>query len=1161
MDSGLGCSLTKLRSVSLGSRAAAKLQKKFDRLPDGSVRKTNFQMPVVYVVETLKVYDLYSLADAVTAAAGDPCAAFIRGLPRTERRYVRKSGDFFAEDPQGTPWVMLDFDDLMLPDGVDALTTAAIDYAISKMPPEFRGASYFYQHSSSAGILDRGRPLKKGLNVHVFFWLTRRVLGDALNAYLKMHCIQTGFYAVGPDAGGSVRVRYGYDPSMLQAVQAHYTALPDIGLGVGCLLAPEARQGIVRKQRDAVDVPPFSVDLLRRSYSAHRRVVEEYQRRHGFVRRVSQTKNDAGLATTYYYENPNRAGQAGRRFLRALLKAPGDIATLYLEGESSPGSWYVVRGKHSHVARKHGGESMLLKELSLGAHAYVRDELAWFSEVPGHNLALTDAGWVPQISTFAHAKVSLILAPTGSGKTQAVIGWVREHRPHPRPEEQSYVVRGQPEYSLYVYAAPTIALVNQMLAELEGRAELAHFYKDVLGSAYVPTSGVIVTTNKSLSSIIKRLRRSAIPFGLIVDEIHVGLDEFLATPKMNEFFEDALATAKKTLLLTGTLSDVQRNKLVDVVSHALSSLREVDFCRYEFTAVKRNPLRLRPTASFGSDFISLLDELKGKLDARRALPRVVMILATSKMRPFVRALEDRGLTQHAIVVSRAENFQDEIETARLGDHRILIASPLFAVGLNFDVQADIFWCNFDHLQVDKSQIVQTLNRANRGTRNDCDVRLYGNPTLGTEFRMPNLEDLAEEVAGNFRGEATLEGLLDTHFQVGLTVYRRLRQAERSSSIALSQLVEQDAIQNFRIQQADEEQPRTDRDTKKAADEYKTYRRAAKASYLEDIYLAADRFTDVEIGEVFLGFDRLSDERFQNWLHKQRRLEKEMKDEELGLVVRLCGVDAQAAKSVNVGKLKRLFAWREPWVSAQYERERFPKWAEVVAQKTEALANVPMWLARIRDRQEAPADMEAAMLRPGLRDGLLALSKDDLDFQKILNGFENLRGARQVVRASGSPKQRAQVKLVGLGMLRGMLEEIGVRFHTERQGREVAVDWTKLLVPARWPLAEMQTTLQRRAQSLLALPPEADEAIAADREQRCSAPPTSYALCRGCVHIHQKSCVLGQSVVDWESDGQDVTGAMDCAKYREFQASVTEENPRTLRTRGLPDSEKPNEKGD
>lgn len=69
--------------------------------------------------------------------------------------------------------------------------------------------------------------------------------------------------------------------------------------------------------------------------------------------------------------------------------------------------------------------------------------------------------------------------------------------------------------------------------------------------------------------------------------------------------------------------------------------------------------------------------------------------------------------EQALVVSRQENTPEEIEDARTSDKPILISSPLFGLGLNFLHAPEILWCRFDKVQADTSQIIQSVNRANR----------------------------------------------------------------------------------------------------------------------------------------------------------------------------------------------------------------------------------------------------------------------------------------------------------------------------------------------------------------------------------------------------------------------------------------------------------------
>lgn len=354
------------------------------------------------------------------------------------------------------------------------------------------------------------------------------------------------------------------------------------------------------------------------------------------------------ISTVQHWVNPNANLRSGRTYRDGKLSTDGKFFTLFFADENSPGSYYVVKDR-PEFAYRHGGDKMLLKELSAGAHAHVRDVLQWFTEIPHHDLSLDEQGFLPPLASFAQAKVSLILAPTGSGKTKAAIDWMRSK------------ISAK---SLIVYAAPTIALVNQMRSDLTSAGMSCHLYTDTWKSS-LPNFGVIVTTNQSMRRILDLIYDAYLPHHLIVDEIHTGMDEFMKRKRENEAFESAMSKASQTLLLTGTLTKVQRTKIVSTVGHALGGLTEELYCCYEFPSVKRNSLIIRPSANFNSDFVELIDELQAKAKAGEPLLRVVVLLDTSKMRKYQTLLEQYELAQYAHVVSRPENSPEDIELARV----------------------------------------------------------------------------------------------------------------------------------------------------------------------------------------------------------------------------------------------------------------------------------------------------------------------------------------------------------------------------------------------------------------------------------------------------------------------------------------------------------------
>ncbi len=1024
--------------------------------------------------------------------------------------------DIFPEHPQGTPWMMIDFDDIELPEGVEPLSLDAIEHCITKLPPEFQGVTYFYQHSNSAGILNPdGTPRKAGLNAHLFFWLSRRVTGGVMAAHLQSHCIQTGFYEVGFDNGGGVRVKYGIDPSVIRgSVQPHYTAAPDIGAGVKCQLDPRKRQGFVKKDLAEVEIPALPVDVVIHVSRRQTSITDDFKRAKGFKSVVSQTRTSQGVSTVHHLMNPDANLRGGRTYRDGKLSTDGKFFTLFFAEENSPGSYYVVKDR-PEFAYRHGGDKMLLKDLSAGAHAYVRDVLRWFTEIPHHDLQLDEHGFLPPLSGFACAKVSLILAPTGSGKTKAAIDWMR-----------SKIA----SRSLIVYAAPTIALVNQMRSDLTSAGMSSHLYTDTWKSS-LPSFGVIVTTNKSMRRILGLIYDAYIPHHLIVDEIHMGLDEFMKIKRENEGFESAMSKASQTLLLTGTLTKVQRTKIVATVGHALGGLTEEQYCCYEFPPVKRNPLIIRPSANFDSDFIVVMEDFAAKAKAGEPLQRLVVLLDTSKMRKYQTILEQYGLTQYAHVVSRPENSPEDIELARVSQLPILIASPLFALGLNFDAQPEILLVKFDYVKADTNQINQTINRANRPR--PCEVRIYGNPNTGAKIQIPDTKNVADEVRALLKVEATLEGLLEEHFHIDPVTYGIFRKLEQNSQAALSELIENDSFQNYRVV-IEQSVPTIQKDK---AEVFKAHGKAARLSYLDAISEQAGRFTTAELDVLFFNLEQLSAERRNSWLSNNPRTELEISEQEGGLLMTLCNLrDARQVKTVSGTKLKRLFGEIGPWRSAQYSRSTTPDWAKVESEKTDKLVILVNKLGLVQAGTLSPVNLLASLTRnQQLREGFLALANDDLEYVSLNQRFTGLIKARERVRAAGSDADKAEVLMAGLKLLAEILEPLGVLFARKKVGKKVVIDYGILVVPATWDLTQMEINLERQAQRLKSLPVE-QKVPMVDGDQFDDEPLMSLDVCKHCAFLNRNSCALGYPIA-WQGSEVEMNIAKSCRSFRALKRKL------------------------
>ncbi|HUW00242.1 MAG TPA: DEAD/DEAH box helicase family protein, partial [Gallionella sp.] len=747
------------------------------------------------------------------------------GLPKLTDRKDSK----FLEAKEGCCWVMIDLDNLPVPNGMDPNSKEAIEYYIQKLPAEFHDASYFYQFSSSAGIINMdGKPLKVGLNAHLFFWFNRPVHGKQLSAYFESHCYDTGFYQKTFDRSGMPVIKTGVDLSVIRSsVQPHYIGLPNIQKDVQCTLPPEARQGLIKKKSDAVELPDLADSLVPETLAKRKRILNSWKVECGYVTARSITKAaHGGTSVSIYYRNPNGPSpSANRVFLEAKPYGENeDAVILYFEGENSPGSFYVKKSSPKLATRFGDYNSVPLEELSDGAYAYVRDVLKWFSEIRHVELALTETGFMPDISPLLTARNTLIESPTGSGKST------------------SFCDHAETSNTVIIYAAQTIALVDQMYQDLinwEKENDKALIKMGIRATRYTNfhkgqslESGVVyVTTNASLHKFIEAAIAQGVNYELWIDEIHVALDDFMASNKMNELFEKAIGRATRSIFMTGTITNLQITKLVDTVSRACGALTPEVYSSYRFHPIKTNPLFLADVSNFGADFVALLRHYQTLKSTGLPIPRTVIITPSTKMRVYEMLLEEFGLLEDSCVVSRQESLQDQIEVARVSRLPILVSSPLFALGLNFEVEPVIFWTFFSYLKVDQSQIIQTLNRANRNVAVQCEVRLYVGETDNRPVMIPDavLEQL--KIEEYLRDEATVQGVLDAHFQVDRGTYLSLREAEKKTAKSQYSLIENDAFQNYRIQPGWVDTLKPTKEDKELFDDFK---RAARESYLDDV---------------------------------------------------------------------------------------------------------------------------------------------------------------------------------------------------------------------------------------------------------------------------------------------------------------------------------------
>lgn len=1046
-----------------------------------------------------------------------------QGLPKlTDRKEAR-----FPEPKDGCNWVMIDLDNLPVLEGKDSNSKEAIEYYVQKLPAEFHGASYFYQFSSSAGILNTdGKPLKEGLNVHLFFWFMRPANGKKLAAYFESHCYDSGFFRKAFDSSGTPVIKTGVDLSVIRSsVQPHYIGLPNIQKGVQCTLPTEVRQRLVKKRNDAVELPDLPDSLVPETLAKRKRILNAWKVECGFVAARSITKAaHGGTSVSTYYRNPNGPSPSTNRvFLEAKPYGTNeDAVILYFEGENSPGSFFVKKSSPKLATRFGDYNSVPLEELSDGAYAHVRDQLKWFSEIRHVELALTEAGFLPRIATFVTSRNALIESPTGSGKSTAFCDYA---------ETTNTVI---------IYAAQTIALVDQMYQDLinwKKENDQALIKTGIRATRYTNfqkgqnlESGVVyVTTNASLHKFIDAAIAQGVNYELCIDEIHIALDDFMASNSMNELFEKAITRATRSIFMTGTITNLQISKLVDTVSRACGALTPEVYSSYRFHSIKTNPLFLADVSNFGADFVALLHHYQMLKSAGKPIPRTVIITPSNKMRVYEMLLEEFGLLEDSCVVSRQESLQDKIEVARVSRLPILVSSPLFALGLNFEEQPVVFWTFFSNLKVDQSQIIQTLNRANRNVAVQCEVRLYVGVTDNRPVNVPDavLEQL--KIEEYLRDEATVQGVLDAHFQIDRGTYLSLREAEKKTAKSQHSLIENDAFQNYRIQPGWVDTLKPTKEDKELFDDFK---RAARESYLDDVTEHANQHRHDQKPLLLHYLERLY-QRKKEFGVVVVQVGREIENEELGIIMDLCDVSAKDSASVKPARIRRLFGELKPYLTAQYSHEKTGEWRAAAAEKTLAVIPLLQRLKIMRSGHLNGHQFASIMKRPLLASAVKALADNEANYIAWQKKLDRLDEISDQIRNNASTNQKGALKREQFEIAQEFLKTIGVIFgKTKIKGKDV-IDPSKPLVP-NWDFDSMIAVLNRKAESLKRLPEKpVDREL---EEAQWIGPNVSRELCAGCVHCSRDYfCAMGRPIQLFWDDIEAATE--DCDVYRKIPAKL------------------------
>lgn len=1083
------------------------MAKKYVMNEAGQVESIPYQNALQFKAAAFDVCNIIQLGRLVKRLSKMQHLCLIRGLAKNHKlRNTWRTKDVFPEHPDGTPWVMLDIDGVEVPDSIDVLSTDAIKWLIQeKLPVEFHTAFCFYQFSSSAGILNEsGTLLKSGLRVHLFFMLNRRVKGTHLAAYLKNFCIDSGFYSLGANSTGVAYMKYGIDPApIVTATQPHYVSHPIMDENVTCILPSHRRDGWIAAIRTVVTIPEIPVNIIQTVKHRHHELRVNWQQQNGYTRHKVRVQMRDGIASQEYYK-PSQGAAAvtvGRVLMSAELMQGDKICRLYFEDEGTPGSWYVMRYQ-PQLARRYGDNEMIaLQELSESAYLHVKNVLGWFSEVPNQKLSLNEAGYIPAITSFAAAKHSLILAPTGSGKTTAVINYMQQHSAS----------------ALVIYVAQTIPLVNQMQEDLR-KAELECFYYKGFDYTCPPAAGIFVTTNESMPRIIKALEYKMISYRVIVDEIHMALDDFAKSNKKLTNFWKAVSGARSVLYMTGTFTETQRLMLESGIAKISGGqLTSDQYCCYEFAPVKRNPLFICDQATYATDLVNLLEYYQEKVKNGEPIPRTLLLMSTSKMELYRNLVDKYGLTNYACIVSRPESDQEEIEEARIGDEAILISSPLFSTGLNLASQPQLLICSFAYVDVDTSRIVQTINRVNRGDV-ACEVRIYAGNLDESPFEFPPKKYLHDSLSGMMEAEAdfTNNGF-DMPMMLDRLVYGEYRKIECNTNKALAHLIKYDEFQNYQV--IEQEQKTT---ICKAKDEVIiNARKEARATYDYNVIQRYPSMGSCDVTVHFWRLRELIDEKRNTWREQEReyrRTDREIEEDALAVVMHLCQLsEPRQARQASIYKLRVLFGDQPPWLSDHLKSEHYVYWAKAAATKTAELMPLVLVMNELANgnidgyKFATKLNQDKTMIR-----AFKALVADDKGYVAINRQFDLLAKLRDDARKNGSKTNKAKCNKYALLLMADLLEPLGVTFPVSGVGRDKRTDYGNPIMPA-WDYVGMLKHLSHRKALLEAFP----DGIAYVNRELDPEGPHAYTIgtCRQCMFFDASCCAIGKRI-DWSEEGDE-----------------------------------------
>jgi len=282
---------------------------------------------------TLLVTNLADLFEQITIARSTKNGFIIRGLGQDNyQAKVRRTLwlDDNSTQPNfmetGSAWICCDFDQYEIPSGMVRTSAEAIEFLIdTHLPKVFQNVSYIYQWSASAGLEYKGREIKAGTNVHLFFYLDKLVDNVQFKTWF------------------SKQINDGFDMSTFN------TVLP-IFVGSDVIKDPRIidtivdsdKFGIIAKDNDVVKVPVIK-QRVQKPVTCTQQINIDSQHK------IAQVLNSLGAV--------HRKGQG--------------YIKLWHRGEGSKGDWFLYT-KNLEVVHHHVKKSMRIDR--------------WLKEFWGHDL-------------------------------------------------------------------------------------------------------------------------------------------------------------------------------------------------------------------------------------------------------------------------------------------------------------------------------------------------------------------------------------------------------------------------------------------------------------------------------------------------------------------------------------------------------------------------------------------------------------------------------------------------------------------------------------------------------------------------------------------------------------------------------------------------------